>query len=74
MGAQTKRTLLKIKEGLSSKRILAWYDPNAETKISADAFAYGLGTVLLQKHENQWKPVVYASRSLTEKLNHATLK
>ena len=49
---QTK-TFLNIKEELSSNRILAWYNPNAEIKVSADASAYGLGAVLLQKHESQ---------------------
>ena len=56
----------RIKDELSSNRILAWYDPSADTKVSADASAYGLGAVLLQKQAGQWKPVVYASRSLTE--------
>ena len=56
----------KIKDELSSNRILAWYDPAADTKVSADASAYGLGVVLLQIQDGQWKPVVYASRSLTE--------
>ena len=56
----------KIKDELSSNRILAWYDPAADTKVSADASAYGLGAVLLQIQGGQWKPVVYASRSLTE--------
>ena len=65
-GPSQESAFHKIKEELSSNRILAWYDPNADTKISADASAYGLGAVLLQKHNGQWKPVVYASRSLTE--------
>ena len=65
-GADQENAFLKIKEELSSNRILAWYDPNAETKISADASAYGLRAVLLQKHKGQWKPVVYTSRFLTE--------
>ena len=65
-GPSQESVFHKIKEELSSNRILAWYDPNADTKVSADASAYGLGPVLLQKHNGQWKPVVYASRSLTE--------
>ena len=33
--------------------------------ISVDASKYGLGAVLLQKHES-WAPVTYASKSLTK--------
>ena len=65
-GPNQEEAFLKIKNELSSNRILAWYDPGAEIKISAGASAYGLGAVLLQNHDGQWKPVVYASRSLTE--------
>lgn len=56
-----------IKEVLTQTHVLALYDPNADTKVSADASAYGLGAVLLQKNnDQQWRPVAYASRSLTE--------
>ena len=46
--------------------MLALYDPNKETKISADASSFGLGGVLLQKQDDQtWRPVVFISRALT---------
>jgi len=36
---------------------LALYNPQANTKINADASAYGLGAVLLQQHSDMhWKP------------------
>ena len=55
----------KLKEEISSSRVLAHYDVNAPTKISADASAYGLGSVLLQCQDNHnWKPVAFASRCL----------
>ena len=47
--------------------MLALYNPNAKTKICADASAYGLGAVLLQHHEGEdWKPVMYVSKSKSE--------
>ena len=45
--------------------VLVHYDPNKPTKISADASRHALGAVLLQLEENDWKPVAYASRSLS---------
>ena len=65
-GPDQENTFQKIKDELSSNHMLAWYDPDAETKISADASAYGLGAVLLQKYDGQGRPVVDASRSLNE--------
>ena len=56
----------KIKRKLSKPTVLAIYDPTSDTKISADASSFGLGAVLLQKHELDWKPIAYASRAMTE--------
>ena len=44
---------------------LVLYDQDAPTKITADASAYGLGAVLLQQQDTVWKPVAYASKSMT---------
>ena len=43
---------------------LSLYHPEAET--SADASSHGLGAVLLQKIEGTWKPIAFASRSLSD--------
>jgi len=37
----------KLQDEISSPQVLAHYDHNAETKISADASAHGFGAVLL---------------------------
>ena len=65
-GPYQEEAFVKIKEVLSQPTVLAYYDPTHETKFSADASAYGLGAVLLQHHDKGWKPVTYASRSISE--------
>lgn len=57
----------KVKTELTRPTILALYSPEGSLKISADASSYGLGAVLLQQQEiSQWKPVAYASRSMSK--------
>ena len=56
----------KVKEELTKSTVLSLYNPLAPTKIAADASSYGLGAVLLQKNDNNWEPVSYASRSMSE--------
>ena len=55
----------QVKTELTKPTVLQMHDPQTLTKISADASAYGLGAVILQKAHSQWKPVAYASRALT---------
>ncbi|XP_014668933.1 PREDICTED: uncharacterized protein K02A2.6-like [Priapulus caudatus] len=52
-----------VKEELVSERILAMYNPERETVVSADARSFGLGAVLLQRQASgELRPVAYASR------------
>ena len=64
-GVDQARAFQDLKDALTSTPVLAMYDPNRECKVSADASSYGLGGVLLQKWDEEWRPVAYMSRSLT---------
>ena len=59
-------SFLQLKLELTRFAMLTHYDPLAEVKVSADASSFGLGAVLLQKDASMWKPVVLASRSLSD--------
>ena len=54
-----------MKNLLTHKPVLAYYDVTLKTKVSTDACKNSLGALLLQMHGNYWKPVAYAARSMT---------
>ena len=55
-----------LKDRLSKLTTLTLYNPAANIKLSADASSYGVGAVLLQETNNEWQPVAYASRTMTD--------
>ena len=65
-GPYQQSTFSGVKSELSRPIILTLYNLKVPTKVSADASSYGIGAVLLQYNEGQWKPVLYASRSMSD--------
>ena len=64
-----------MKAKLTAHTVLALYDPQADTKISADASSRGLGAVLLQENKQEWRSVAYASRAMSEtEIRYAQIK
>ena len=64
-GPDQEEAFKKLKTLLSSAPLLHHYNPGKPTMVSSDASSYGLGGVLLQKVDDIWKPVFYASRAMT---------
>jgi len=64
-GEKQQEALKALKETLASAETLAYYDKDAKTGVIADASPVGLGAVLVQEQNGDWRPVYYASRSLT---------
>ena len=65
-GPDQDRAFSRIKEMLTKPATLSPYSIHAPTKVSADASSYGLGAILLQQHDSAWKPVAYASRTMSD--------
>ena len=55
-----------LKQTLTTAPVLTFFDPSKKIKVSTDASKDGIGGVLLQAEGEHWKPVAYASRTMTE--------
>ena len=56
----------KVKQVLSNSPVLSLYDVNKPTRLRTDGSKLnGIGVVVYQKHENEWRPVDCASRFLS---------
>ena len=64
-GEAQERAFLQTKQALSSLLVLFHYSPDPPTKVSADASSYGMGAVLFQQKDGDWRPIFCASRSMT---------
>ena len=67
---EQEKAFVEIKEILSKEPILEYYNPNRPIKISSDASKSGLGAVLYQLVENEWRVIAYASRAMTGAETH----
>lgn len=66
-GHAQQRAFDSIKSELSTTPVMALYNTQAHTVVSADSSSYALGAVLLQQQEDDTlKPVAYASRALSD--------
>ena len=65
-GPEQDQVFSNVKAGLMKPQVLTLYSPEAPIKVSADASSYGLGAVLLQQEGSEWKPIAFASRSMTD--------
>ena len=65
-GQAQQQAFDRLKKELSSE-VLALYNVEYETILSADASSYGLGAVLRQRQpDDTLRPIAYVSRALTE--------
>ena len=65
-GEAQQNCFKEVKQIITSTPVLALFNTEAETVVSADASSYGLGAVLQQKQpQSNFKPITYISRSLT---------
>ncbi len=60
-GSDQEKAFKQLKDELSKPMVLTLYNCLADVKVSADASFFGLGAVLFQLEEQQWKPVAFAS-------------
>ena len=60
-----KDAIRALKNLVTQSPTLQYFNPKLPIRVSSDASTLGLGAMLEQKHNNEWLPVAYASRSLT---------
>ena len=64
-GTPHQQTFEEIKSILTAAPVLALYDSNKDTKVSADASSFELGGVLQKQEDQTWRPVMFISRAPT---------
>ena len=62
---QCKSAFERLKQEISSDRVLAHFNSNAKTIVSTDASGVALGAVLSQIQNGDERPIAFASRALS---------
>ena len=65
-GEKEETAFRDLTQLLSAYSVLGYYQVGLETNLMVDAGPTGLGLLLLQKSDDRWKPILCASRRLTE--------
>ena len=65
-GEAQERSFQKLKQLVAQATTLAYFRGDCNTRIIADAGPQGLGAVLTQLQDGEWRAISYASRNLTE--------
>ena len=55
----------QLKKLVTSTPVLQFFNPNNPIRLRTDASSYGLGAMIEQEFNGEWKPIGYSSRSLT---------
>ncbi|GBG92523.1 hypothetical protein CBR_g55822 [Chara braunii] len=55
----TRRSVQALKTVMLMAPVLSIYDPTLPTRVTTDAFGYGIGAVLEQHDDDDWHPVEY---------------
>lgn len=63
---QQSKAFTAAKEAISSATSLAFYKIGCKTVVSADSSSYGMGAVIMQEQEGEWRAIAFASRTLNE--------
>ena len=65
-GRRQEEAFQELKERLTNAEMMAYFDKDAKTEVIVDASPVGIGAILSQQQKNgEYRPVYYASRSLT---------
>jgi len=65
-GPEQEQAFTELKRILTSSPTLVKFDIRCSHRVTADASQHSIGAALLQKENNDWYPVSYASRTMTE--------